>query len=128
MVSDALPRLDLDSLDVLFIENVGNLVCPAAFDLGEYRNVVLVSVTEGDDKPGKYPTAVLKGDLIVLNKMDLAPYTNFSTDRFREDVSKIKPDLPVLEVSCTQQTGLEGWLSWLRDVVEEKNQYPNAAK
>jgi hydrogenase nickel incorporation protein HypB len=120
MVADALPNVDLDAADVLFIENVGNLVCPASYDLGEDLAVVLASVTEGDDKPAKYPTAIHKADLIVLNKIDLAPYTNFSAERFRLDVRKIKPTLDVLEISCTQGAGLQSWFEWLKTKVEQK--------
>lgn len=120
MVADALPQVDLDAADVLFIENVGNLVCPASYDLGEDFAVVLASVPEGDDKPAKYPTAMLKADLIVLNKIDLAPYTNFSFERFRLDVQKIKPTLDVLEVSCTEEVGLQNWFEWLKTKVAQK--------
>ncbi len=120
MVDGALAQIDLAALDVLFIENVGNLVCPAAFDLGEDAAVLLFSVTEGDDKPGKYPTAFLKADLVVVNKTDLIPYTNFSLERFRQDMLKIKNGLPLLTVSCTQAVGLEGWYTWLLDRIEAK--------
>jgi hydrogenase nickel incorporation protein HypB len=124
MVAGVLPQIDLSALDVLFIENVGNLVCPAAFDLGEDAAVLLFSVTEGDDKPGKYPTAFLKADVVVLNKADLIPYTNFSTERFRQDMQKIKSGLPLLTVSCTQGVGLEDWYAWLRDRIGAKKGSP----
>ena len=120
MVAKALERLELDNMDVLFIENVGNLVCPAAFDVGDDFTVVLVSVPEGDDKPGKYPTAFRKADLVVLNKIDLVPYTNFSAQRFKTDVRKIRPDLDVLEMSCTKEEGMEAWLQWLKTKMECK--------
>ena len=120
MIAGVLPQLGLDQLDVLFIENVGNLVCPAAYDLGEDHAVLVVSVTEGDDKPGKYPTAFLKADLLVLNKLDLQPYTNFDTDRFRKDVARIKPNLPMLEMSCTTETGLESWFQWIQSKRDQK--------
>ena len=120
MVAGVLPQLDLGRLDVLFIENVGNLVCPAAYDLGEDAAVLVVSVTEGDDKPGKYPTAFLKADLLVLNKLDLQPYTNFDTARFRKDVARIKPSLPMLEMSCTKETGLESWFQWIQSKRDQK--------
>lgn len=124
MVADVLPQMDLGALDVLFIENVGNLVCPAAFDLGEDAAVLLFSVTEGDDKPGKYPTAFLKADVVVVNKADLVPYTNFSLDRFRQDMLKIKSGLPLLTVSCTQGAGLEDWYTWLRQRLRAKRGSP----
>jgi hydrogenase nickel incorporation protein HypB len=99
MVAGVLAQIELGALDVLFIENVGNLVCPAAFDLGEDAAVLLFSVTEGDDKPAKYPTAFLKADVVVVNKADLIHYTNFSLERFRQDMLKIKSGLPLLTVS-----------------------------
>ena len=120
MIAGVLPQLGLDQLDVLFIENVGNLVCPAAYDLGEDHAVLVVSVTEGDDKPGKYPTAFLKADLLVLNKLDLQPYTNFDTDRFRKDVARIKPNMAMLEMSCTNETGLESWFQWIQSKRDQK--------
>jgi len=120
MIAGAVTQLDLDSIDVLFIENVGNLVCPAAYDLGETAAVLLVSTTEGDDKPAKYPTAFLKADLLVLNKIDLAPYTNFSTERFREDAARIKPKLKMIEVSCTTGAGIDQWIQWLEEQIKAK--------
>jgi len=122
MIAGVLPQLDLDNLDVLFIENVGNLVCPAAFDLGEDAAVLLVSVAEGDDKPAKYPTAFLKADLLVLNKIDLQPYTNFCTQRFREDVAKVKPSITTLVMSATKEMGLEPWFQWIQSKVAQKKQ------
>jgi len=121
MVAGAVEQLDLDSLDALFIENVGTLVCPAAFDLGETAAVLLVSTTEGDDKPAKYPTAFLKADFLIVNKIDLAPYTNFSTERFKEDAARIKPNLKVIEVSCTTGAGLDQWIQWLEEQVKAKS-------
>jgi hydrogenase nickel incorporation protein HypB len=115
MVAGVLSQFDLGALDVLFIENVGNLVCPACFDLGEDAAVLLFSVTEGDDKPGKYPTAFLKADVVVVNKTDLIPYTNFDLERFRQDMGKIKSRLPLLTVSCTAGAGLEEWYAWLQE-------------
>ena len=120
MVGNALARLDIDGLDVLFIENVGNLVCPAGFDLGEDFAVLLISVPEGDDKAAKYPTAFLKADFLLLNKIDLAPFTNFSTERFKMDVSRIKPTLQMIELSCTQGKGLEDWYEWLQTRISHK--------
>lgn len=122
MVTNVLPQFDLDAIDVLFIENVGNLVCPMTYDLGEDRAVLLVSVTEGDDKPAKYPTAILKADLLLLNKMDLQPFTNFSTQRFGMDVWKLKPNLNMLEISCTKNIGLEAWFKWVQSESQKKRQ------
>jgi hydrogenase nickel incorporation protein HypB len=122
MIQEVLPQLDLTGLDVLFIENVGNLVCPAEFDLGEDATVLLISVTEGDDKPGKYPPAFLKADVVVLNKADLIPHTNFEPQRFLDDLSRIKGDLPVLTLSCTRGQGLEAWFDWLQARIRLKKE------
>ena len=113
-VRDALERFDLAALDVLFIENVGNLVCPAEFDLGEHRRVVLASTPEGDDKPAKYPLAFHKADCVVLNKIDLLAATGFSREAFRQYVRGVAPGVPVLELSCRTGEGLDAWLDWVR--------------
>jgi hydrogenase nickel incorporation protein HypB len=113
-IIDALEEFDLAALDVLFIENVGNLVCPAEFDLGERRRVVLASTPEGDDKPAKYPVAFYKADCVVLNKTDLLAATNFSRDAFLKYVRGLNPSAPILELSCRSGEGLEGWLDWVR--------------
>jgi len=113
-VADALRQFDLGQLDVLFIENVGNLVCPAEFDLGERRRVVVASTPEGDDKPIKYPVAFHKADCVVLNKIDLLAATDFSPEAFRQFVRGLKPSVPILELSCRTGEGMEGWLTWVR--------------
>jgi hydrogenase nickel incorporation protein HypB len=113
-VTEALDHLDLDALDMLFIENVGNLVCPAGFDLGEDRRVVVSSTPEGDDKPAKYPVAFLRADCVVLNKIDLVEATGFSLRAFRRYVRGVKPALPVLELSCRTGEGFSAWIEWLR--------------
>jgi hydrogenase nickel incorporation protein HypB len=118
-IIEALGHFDLAALDVLFIENVGNLVCPAEFDLGEHRRVVVSSTPEGDDKPVKYPVAFLRADCVVLNKIDLVGATNFSREAFHEFVRGIKPSLPVLELSCRTGEGFDGWLDWLREARAE---------
>jgi hydrogenase nickel incorporation protein HypB len=100
---------------VLFVENVGNLVCPAAFDLGESCKVVMLSVTEGEDKPLKYPDMFLAAQLLILTKIDLLPYVSFSVERAIEYARRINPRIEVLSVSATVGTGMNGWLSWLRD-------------
>ena len=117
MVSRALDQLRPEPDSVLFIENVGNLVCPALFDLGEARKVVVISVTEGDDKPLKYPHMFAAADLVVVNKTDLLPYVDFDTDRLVRDARKINPDVEVLRVSATTGENLESWLAWLADPV-----------
>jgi hydrogenase nickel incorporation protein HypB len=114
MVHDALHELDLRQVDILFIENVGNLVCPASFDIGQHANVLLLSVTEGDDKPAKYPVMVRAADQMLITKTDLAPYIEeFSIPRARAAVCEIRSDLPVTEVSAKTGQGLGPWLDWL---------------
>lgn len=120
MVHDALHRLDLGSLDVLFVENVGNLVCPACFDLGQHRNVALLSTPEGDDKPAKYPVLFRVADLVLLTKRDLAPYMpEFDPDRAETHVRELGNAAPVLELSARSGDGLEAWTDWLRQHAAE---------
>jgi hydrogenase nickel incorporation protein HypB len=114
-ILDAIEDFDLAALDVLFIENVGNLICPAEFDLGEHRRVVVSSTPEGDDKPVKYPIAFHHADCVVLNKLDLLAATNFSVEAFRRFVRGLKPRIPILELSCRTGEGMEAWLDWVRD-------------
>ncbi len=113
MIHSALPQLPLDRVDLLFIENVGNLVCPAEFDLGAGRAVVVASVPEGHDKPYKYPGMFAAADAVVLNKFDLAVYFDFDLEYFRRGVAMINPDAPVLVVSCRTGEGLDAWVGWL---------------
>ncbi|PZN12301.1 MAG: hydrogenase accessory protein HypB [Bacillota bacterium] len=115
MVGRALEGWDLSALDFLFIENVGNLVCPASYDLGENLRVVLFSVTEGEDKPLKYPTIVLGADLAVVTKIDLAEAAGFDREAFYAALGRVRPDLPVLEVSARTGTGMSAWLSWMEE-------------
>lgn len=113
MVDRALEGWDLAELDFLFIENVGNLVCPASYDLGENERAVLFSVTEGEDKPLKYPTIVNSADVAVITKLDLAEAVGFQRDRFYEGLHAVRPGLPVIEVSARTGEGLAGWLTHL---------------
>ena len=113
-ILDALEQFDLAALDVLFIENVGNLVCPAEFDLGEHRRVVLASTPEGDDKPIKYPVAFHKADCVVLNKIDLLAATDFSREDFLGYVRGLNPKGSILELSCRTGEGVDLWLDWVR--------------
>lgn len=99
---------------ILFIENVGNLVCPAMFDLGEKERVVIISVTEGDDKPIKYPDMFYTSTLCVINKTDLLPYVPFSMDKVKEYATQVNPKLEFIEVSCTSGEGLDKWYEWLK--------------
>jgi len=114
MINAALERWPLESLDVLFIENVGNLVCPASYDLGEALRVVLLSVTEGEDKPLKYPTIFNSADLALITKIDLADVVGFDRDAAHEAINTVRPGLDVLEVSARTESGLEPWLARLR--------------
>ena len=115
MVHDALHRLDLDHLDILFIENVGNLVCPASFDLGHHRNVTLLSVTEGDDKPAKYPVMFRGSDLLLLTKADLLPVLeDFDPAAAEGHLRALANPAPVLTLSARKGLRLEDWLDWLR--------------
>lgn len=113
MVASALEGLDLDALDLLFIENVGNLVCPASFDLGERLRVVILSVAEGADKIEKYPAMFAKTDAVWINKMDLMPHLDFDLDKVREDLARIAPAAPLMELSARTCEGLPDVLEWL---------------
>lgn len=115
MVERGLTSLGAPDVDVLFIENVGNLVCPASFDLGEACKIVVLSVTEGDDKPLKYPATFVRSDLVVLNKIDLLPYVPFDVARARENAKRVHPGIDILEVSCTTGQGIDAWLRWVED-------------
>ena len=117
MVHCALHQLDLDSIDFLFIENVGNLVCPAEFDLGENARVMLLSVSEGDDKPKKYPLMFRESRLLLLNKVDLLPYVSFDVAKARREAREINPKLDIIELSSTTGAGFELWIAWIDDFV-----------
>jgi hydrogenase nickel incorporation protein HypB len=120
MVQEALGQLDLEGLDVLFIENVGNLVCPAAFDLGEDLKITLLSVPEGDDKPLKYPSMFVRSQLMILNKLDLLPYLEFSLVQATQGAQTVNPDLEVISVSARTGENLEAWYAWLRNRLKTK--------
>jgi hydrogenase nickel incorporation protein HypB len=114
MVAHALETLAPEQNGVLFIENVGNLVCPAAFDLGEAHKVVIVSTTEGEDKPLKYPDMIAASDLLLINKVDLLPHLDFDVDRCIEYARRVKPQIETMLVSATTGEGVPAWLSWIR--------------
>ena len=114
MVEKHLADWSLADLDMLLIENVGNLVCPSSYDLGEHAKVVLLSVTEGEDKPLKYPSIFVKSELMVLNKLDLLPYVPFSVEQARENARRVHPGIEIIEISCITGEGLDRWLDWLR--------------
>jgi hydrogenase nickel incorporation protein HypB len=116
MLAGALADLDSPTDSTIFIENVGNLVCPAMFDLGEGRRVVLASTAEGEDKPLKYPYMFRRADLVLLTKVDLLPYLSFDVERFTEHLRRVNSRAGLLAVSATGGTGLDGWYRWLRGV------------
>ena len=113
MVERALEDWRLEDLELLFIENVGNLVCPASYDLGEAAKIVVLSVTEGEDKPLKYPSIFFKSSLLVLNKIDLLPHVPFQIAEARENARMVHPEIEIVEVSCTTGEGLDAWAAWL---------------
>jgi len=113
MVERHLEGWPVDHLEILFLENVGNLVCPTSYDLGEAVRAVLLSVTEGEDKPLKYPATFHHADLVVLSKIDLLPYVPFSMDLARENARRVQPEVEILEVSCTSGAGLDAWMQWI---------------
>ncbi len=115
MLQEALPQLPLDELDLLIVENVGNLVCPASFDLGVHRSVLIASVPEGDDKPYKYPVMYRGVDAVILNKIDVLDAFDFDIDYFRRGVEALNPGLTFLSLSCKTGEGFEAWLTWLRE-------------
>lgn len=119
LVADALERLDLDRLDLVVIENVGNLVCPANYDLGEALKVVVLSTTEGDDKPLKYPAMFRRASVLVINKTDLLPFVDCDIARVRRHALRINPGLTVFETSCTTLAGIAPWCDWLEEQVAQ---------
>ncbi|MDR2489597.1 MAG: hydrogenase nickel incorporation protein HypB [Desulfovibrio sp.] len=114
MILEALGSISLDTVDILFIENVGNLVCPVEFDCGEDHKIALLSVAEGDDKPEKYPLLFNLAAVMILNKTDLLPYVNFQMDTAERFAKKLNADLVTLPVSCRTGEGLANWYAWLR--------------
>ncbi|WP_236691526.1 hydrogenase nickel incorporation protein HypB [Ornatilinea apprima] len=113
MVKRGLEAMNLDEIDLLIIENVGNLICPAGFALGNHANVVVASIPEGDDKPYKYPNIYRGLDVLIINKTDLLPYINFNMDYFRQGVELLNPGLTTFEVSCQTGEGIQAWADWL---------------
>jgi hydrogenase nickel incorporation protein HypB len=120
LVATAVERLDLHGLDLLIVENVGNLVCPAEFDIGEDRKVVLLSVTEGEDKPLKYPLMFHESTLAVVTKVDLLPYLDLDLELLRANLRRANPQAPVLLVSAKTGEGIADWLDWLRVGIDAK--------
>lgn len=122
MIWQAMQGMTLDNTDVLIIENVGNLVCPSSFDLGEDYRVVLIATTEGDDKPKKYPKMFLTSELMLVSKCDLLPHLPFSVDAVVKDASDINPDIQTIEISSINGDGVEEWCQWILDKVAEKKE------
>jgi len=120
LVRDALGNLDLKSIDLLIIENVGNLVCPSNYDLGEAMKVVVSSTTEGDDKPLKYPAMFRNASVMLINKIDLLPYIPCDLHALKENALKINPSLTVFETSCTTGQGIDAWCTWLTENARRK--------
>lgn len=114
MVESALDQLPLDTLDLIVVENVGNLICPAAFDIGTHSNVVIASIPEGDDKPYKYPNIYRGLDVLIINKIDLLPYIDFDMDYFQQGIEMLNPGLQTFAVSCKTGEGIDPWLEWLK--------------
>ncbi len=113
MLQNALLQIELDEIDLLIVENVGNLICPASFKLGTHKNVLISSIPEGDDKPYKYPGMYRGVDALVINKIDLLPYVPFDMDYFRRGVEVLNPGLITFPLSCSTQEGLDSWISWV---------------
>ncbi|PKN64494.1 MAG: hydrogenase accessory protein HypB [Deltaproteobacteria bacterium HGW-Deltaproteobacteria-15] len=119
MIRETFHEFNFDELDLLVVENVGNLVCPAEFRVGEDMKVMILSVAEGDDKPQKYPLMFRESKALLINKIDLLPYVDCSLEKIREDSLRINPDLRIFEVSCKTGEGLEEWFGWLKERVKE---------
>ena len=113
MINKALDELPLDGIDLLIVENVGNLICPAAFNLGTHSNIVIASIPEGDDKPYKYPNIYRGLDVLIINKIDLLPYLDFDMDYFKKGIEMLNPGLSTFAVSCKTGEGIDAWLEWL---------------
>jgi hydrogenase nickel incorporation protein HypB len=118
----ATEKMDIEKLDILFVENVGNLVCPAEFKVGEDFKIALLSVPEGDDKPEKYPLLFSEAKLLLLNKIDLLPYLDFDVEKVKKDVKSLNKDIEVFLVSAKTGEGFEKWLDWIRNQVKAKKQ------
>ena len=122
MVERHLADWKLEDLDLLVVENVGNLVCPSSYDLGEDAKIVLLSTTEGEDKPLKYPSIFFKSELMMLTKVDLLPYVPFSAELAKENARRVHPGMEILEVSSTTGEGLDAWMKWLERRQQQKTQ------
>jgi len=124
MTQSGLDELNIEDLDFVILENVGNLVCPAEFDTGASKSAMILSVPEGDDKPLKYPLMFSEVDVLVVNKIDVLPYFNFDTDAVKERAQRLNPGVPVIEVSALNGQGIDGWTNWLRGEIRAWNNSP----
>ena len=120
MIRDTFSEFDMANLDLLVVENVGNLVCPAEFKVGEDFKAMILSVTEGDDKPAKYPLMFHESSVLIINKIDLLPYVDCTVERIREEALKINPHMAIFEVSCKTGEGLDAWYEWLKQKVKTR--------
>ena len=120
MIASALPHVDLTNIDVLVIENVGNLVCPAEFRVGEDFKIMILSVTEGDEKPLKYPLMFRESSLLLINKIDLLKYTNFNLDEAKANARKVNPNIEIVDISCVTGEGIADWVAWLSGCYQRK--------
>ena len=120
MIREAAGSIDLDAIDLLIIENIGNLICPAGFDVGEDLRGVVLSVTEGEDKPLKYPVIFRKSDFALLNKIDLLPYLKFDRQAALANIRAVNPDIPIFQISAETEEGFDEWINWLEGRLREK--------
>lgn len=120
MIRDTFQEFNFDALDLLVVENVGNLVCPAEFKVGEDFKAMILSVTEGDDKPAKYPLMFHESKVLLINKIDLLPYVDCSIEKIREEALKINPHMIMFEISCKTGEGLEAWYAWLKQETKSR--------
>jgi hydrogenase nickel incorporation protein HypB len=124
MISHAIPKLYLENLDLLIVENVGNLVCPASFKLGTHKNILVASIPEGDDKPYKYPGMYRGVDIVVINKIDLMPYVDFNMEYFLNGIEVLNPGVITFSLSCRTGEGVESWIKWLTTGIREFKSLP----
>lgn len=122
MIQSALEKISLEACDLLIIENVGNLVCPAEFELGEHEKAMILSVTEGDDKPLKYPLMFQKSSVLLINKVDLLPYVSCDVERIRKTVKELNPRIEIFEISCKTGDGIDQWVGWLKARIDKNRQ------
>ena len=121
-IEKAFTSFDLDALDLIIVENVGNLVCPAEFDIGEDMKIAMLSIPEGEDKPVKYPLLFRESKLVLINKIDLMPYLDFDQNLLRKNIAQVNNELPVLNISCKKEVGLQKWFDWIENRINKKKE------